>query len=354
LAESSNLKLQTSNFVDAPLFLPLARKKFKTLMENSSQPAVRLDFIGLLKIIIKWKKQLIITGIVAAITAFIFTRPFIITPQFKSKAIVYPSNIAPYSTESPTETMLQFMQSDEVKNMLVSKMHLYEHYKMDSTAALAHTYMFEKLGEKISISRTQYESVEITVWDADPKFAAALCDSVISYTDLFVRDILREKWAEVARSKKELLQKKQAEMDSMENALKDLHVNYGIMNYKAQAREISKVIYKNGGGGNAFIQEQYKNLKEHGGDEFALTEHLFRVRGFYNDTKKDYDQALSDANKIFTYSSRITRPVPAEIKDFPKGTLIILAFTFSVLFFALIIVVLIESYRNHLKHQLMS
>ncbi|MEO8148600.1 MAG: Wzz/FepE/Etk N-terminal domain-containing protein [Bacteroidia bacterium] len=321
-------------------------------MENTSQPSTRLDFIGLLKIIFKWKKQLILTGVIAAVTAFVFTRPFIMPPQFKSKAIVYPSNIAPYSTESETETMLQFMQSDEVKNMLVSNLHLYAHYKMDSTGPLAHTYMFEKFGEKIQISRTQYESIEITVWDGDPKYAALLCDSIISFSNVFIRNVLKEKWSEVAVAKKQLLEKKQTEMDSMENALKDLRINYGIMNYKAQAREISKVIYKNGGGGNAFIQEQYKNLKEHGGEEFALTEHLFRVRGFYNDVKKEYDQALSDANKIYTYSSPVTKPVPAEIKDFPKGTLIILGFTAAVLFFALIVIVIIESYRNHLKNQL--
>lgn len=320
-------------------------------MENISKPATRLNFTELLDIVLRWKKQLIITGVIAAVAAFICTRPFIMPPQFKSYATIYPSNIAPYSTESPTETMLQFIQSEEVKNMLVEKMHLYEHYNIDPKDALAHTYMYQRLGEKIKISRTQYESIDIAVLDGDPKFAAAMCDSLISYTDLFIRKLYHSKVSEVVMINKNRLDVKKAEMDSMENELTKLRLTYGILDYKAQSKEISKVIYKAGGNGNAFIMEQYKNLKEHGGEEYALTEHLFRVRGFYNDIKKEYDQSVADATKVLTYSSHITRPVAAETKDSPKGTLIILGFTAAVLFFALIVVVLIESNRNRLARQ---
>ena len=315
-------------------------------MENSLQQNARLDFIGLLKIIYKWRKQLILTGALAAIAAFIFTRPFILPPEFKSKTVIFPANITPYSTESPTETMLQFLQSDEVKNMLVNRMNLYKHYNLDSTGPLARTYMFQKLGDQIKIARTQYESIEITVWDRDPKFASLLCDSLVSYTDIYISNLFKSKWIEVAEAKKELMNQRRQEMDSMENELKKLRVNYGIMNFETQSKEMAKAIYRSGGSGNAFIQDQYKNLKEHGGEEFALTEHLFRVRGHYNDVKKEYEQALSDASKIFTYSSIVTKPVPAQTKDYPKGTLIIAGFTASVLFFALIVILMLEYYRN--------
>jgi len=95
------------------------------------------------------------------------------------------------------------------------------------------------------------------------------------------------------------------------------------------------------------VKDQFKNLQEHGGQEFALTEHLFRLRGFYNDTKKDYQQAISDANKKLTYTTVVSKAQVAEKKDTPKGTLIIMGLTASALLFALITILIIESYRKH-------
>ena len=321
-------------------------------MENSQQPATHLDFVGLLNIISKWKKQLIITGLLAAVAAFIVTRPFIMAPLFKSTAVVYPANIAPYSTESTTETMLQFIQSDDVRELFISKMNLHDHYKIDKKDPLARSYLALQLNEKLQISRTQYESIEITAWDTDPVFAAAMCDSLISANDSIVRKLQREKVTEVVTMFENKLALSKAEMDSAENALKLIREQYGIISFEAQAKEISKVIYKKNSVGNGFVQEQYKNLKEHGGEEFALTEHLFRLRGFYNDIKKDYNQAIVDRIKLFTYTTVVTKAVPAEVKSSPKGTLIILGSTAAALFFALLVVVIIESYRKNTNNTL--
>lgn len=316
-------------------------------MENSQQPTTHLDFVGLLNIINKWKKQLIITGLIAAVGAFIVTRPFIMPPLYKSVAVVYPANVAPYSTESETETMLQFIQSDEVRELFISKMNLYNHYKIDPKDKLARTYLNQELNEKLQISRTQYESIEITAWDIDPVFAAAMCDSLIACNDSIIRKLHRQKANEVVVLFAKKLTRSKAEMDSAEAVLQTIRKDYGIISFKAQAKEISKVIYKNNSVGNGFVQEQYKNLKEHGGEEFALTEHLFRLRGMYNDVKKDYYQALTDATKDITYTTVVTKPYPAEVKSSPKGTLIIAGSTAAALFFALLVIVIIESYRKH-------
>lgn len=318
-------------------------------MENPSQPSLRLDFIGLLKIIFKWRKQLVITGIAAAVTAFIFTRPFILPPRYKSTAVVYPSNLTPYSTESPTETMLQMLASDQIKYMLIKDFNLYNHYKINSAYPLARTYMFDKLAERISINRTQYESIEITVIDESPKAAAAMCDSILAYCDRFIRSLMKQKFNEVVELRRQAVLNKKATMDSLENVLSNLREKYGIVDFKAQARELARAMYK--GNGNSFLNEQYKNLKDHGGEEFALTEHLFRARGFYNDAVREYDLAVNDRDKNFTFSNKIIKPEEPQVKHFPKGTIIIASFTAAVLFFALLIIVIIEMYRSRWKNE---
>jgi uncharacterized protein involved in exopolysaccharide biosynthesis len=315
-------------------------------MQNENYSS-QLDFVGLLKIVLKWKKQLLLTAIVAAVTGIIITRPFIMTPRFKSTAIVFPSNIAPYATESTTETMLQFLQSDETRNIFIDTLELYEHYKIDPKSPLAYTYLAQRLNENLSISRTQYESIEIDTWDEDPKFAAAMSNALIAANDVAIAKLHKQKFEEVIVLLSDKMAMQKAEMDSAEAVLQEIKLKYGIINFESQAKALSKVMYKNGGNTNAYIKDQFKNIQEHGGHEFALTEHLFRLRGFYNDTKKDYQQALTDANKKLTYTTVVTQPVVAEKKDTPKGTLITLGLTSSALLFALIAILIIESYRKH-------
>ncbi|HQU99876.1 MAG: hypothetical protein JNK61_11400 [Bacteroidia bacterium] len=315
-------------------------------MENEKYSS-QLDFIGLLKIVLKWKKQLMVTAVIAAVAGFVITRPFIMKPRFKSATVVFPSNIAPYATESATETMLQFLQSEEVRKLFIEKLNLYGHYNIDPKSPLAYTYLSQRLSENMSISRTQYESIEIDCWDEDPKFAAAMCDTLIAANNIAISNLHRQKFNEVITLFEQKLALRKAEMDSAEIALQNIKLNYGIINFESQVKAISKVMYKNGGAQSAFVKDQFKNLQEHGGQEFALTEHLFRLRGFYNDTKKDYQQAISDANKKLTYTTVVSKAQVAEKKDTPKGTLIIMGLTASALLFALITILIIESYRKH-------
>ena len=82
-------------------------------MTNETQATGKMDAVRILKILNRWKKQLIIVAIGAAIVSFIFTLPAIMTPMFKSTSVVYPVNIEPYSNESPTEQLVQIFNSDD-------------------------------------------------------------------------------------------------------------------------------------------------------------------------------------------------------------------------------------------------
>ena len=59
----------------------------------------------LLNIVLKWKKALAIVVVVTVVISSAST--YLIKPKYKSFAIVYPANLAPYSQESSTEQMLQ-------------------------------------------------------------------------------------------------------------------------------------------------------------------------------------------------------------------------------------------------------
>nr|MBK9649972.1 hypothetical protein [Bacteroidota bacterium] len=215
------------------------------MMDTSQQiDSTRLDLVALIKIFRKWKKHLLITGIVAIVLGFVITMPFIMPPQFESTVILYPSNLIPYSTESPTETMLQLLESDDIKDRLINTFDLYNHYRIDTTAKFPRTKMYNLLNDQIFITRTAFESVEISVLDEDPKVAAHMCDTIVSYLDWKARSLQRLKTKEVLTIFENQTKSKKLEIDSLELRLMDIRANYGILDFKTQSKEISKLCIK--------------------------------------------------------------------------------------------------------------
>src|SRR3989304_3194634 len=92
----------------------------------------------LLNIILKWKITLTVVIVLAIVLSAVFSSPFFIKPKYKSTAVIYPSNLMPYSQESPTEQMLQLFQSDSVFNHVAEYFRLIRHYGLDSASPTIH------------------------------------------------------------------------------------------------------------------------------------------------------------------------------------------------------------------------
>src|SRR4051812_9523199 len=102
-------------------------------MENHKDAfSFKFEAAGLIDIVKKWWKPLLIVGVVSIIVSAIFSSPAFIKPLFKSTAIIYPSNMAPYATENPTEQMLQMFESEDIRDRLIKDFDLYTHYEIDT------------------------------------------------------------------------------------------------------------------------------------------------------------------------------------------------------------------------------
>jgi capsular polysaccharide biosynthesis protein len=305
------------------------------------------DALFIIDIVLKYKKHLAIVGVVSVILGIIFSTEYFIKPRFKSTAIVYPSNLVPYSTESPTEQLLQLFESDDIRDNLIKDFNLYEHYQIDTNQKYPLTLLHGQMKENIQVDKTKFESIEITVWDTDPQIASDIADSLISKMDHKARQLQRAKAKEVVVIIKNQLDLKKAEMDSMEIGLKNLRTEYGILDFSDQIKAFSKVYYSEMVSGRVGtgrpIDKVMSNLQNKGGEYVTLSEHLWRTRGTYNDFKIQYESALKDLTKELTYSNIITKPIPAEKKSYPIRSLLILMFTSSMLLLSFIVIVVYEN-----------
>lgn len=101
-----------------------------------------------MKVILNYRKHLVVIGIIAIIAAVIFSSPFFIKPLYKSTVILYPTasnsiskvllsdnpgntkDILEFGEDEQTEQMLQVLHSNKIRDKIISKYNLLDHYEI--------------------------------------------------------------------------------------------------------------------------------------------------------------------------------------------------------------------------------
>ena len=84
----------------------------------------------ILALLWRWKKSIVLVGVISFILSAFISSPIVIKPKYKSYIKAYPSNVSKYSEESPTEQMLQFLESDIIRDKLIEEFDLMKHYQI--------------------------------------------------------------------------------------------------------------------------------------------------------------------------------------------------------------------------------
>jgi capsule polysaccharide export protein KpsE/RkpR len=276
-------------------------------------------------------------------------------PRYKSIAVVYPSNIAPYSDESETEQMLQWLTSKDVRDSVMNLFNLPKHYGIDSSYkyfASTMAYLYDK---NVRISKTQFESIEITVTDRDPVVAKNIADAVIRFTDMKIRATHGKKYKEVVKSVEKELKIKNAEIDSVKEVMRQLTSTYGIYEITGQSQEITRGALRTVDGSGSGINTKdvlklNEGMKEKGSDLLFLTSRIRDLSTEYSAIMLKYDLANYDANKEYTFINIISPPTVADKKSYPKRLLVMFYFVAATLLFGLISIAVIEQRHSFQKN----
>lgn len=296
---------------------------------------------------------MIIVGVLAIAFSAIFSSSFFIKPKYKSTARIYPSfNIYTFSDESESEQLLEFINSQDIKFRVIDAFNLSDVYKIDKNDPLYQTYILTEFNDNVRFKKTEYETVEISVLDIDPRRACAMCDSIIAFLDDKIRSVHKIKFEEVVNIASKDLKKIDHEIDSIKAKMDVIRKDYKILDYESQAKEVTRGMVnvlseqkKNTSGGKE-LQEWMKNLSEKGG-EYEIMANIQKTSLIERDSiKKIYDQALSNSKKKINYGQRVQSPVPADKKSYPVRWLIVLASAFAALFVAILVILVLENRKN--------
>jgi uncharacterized protein involved in exopolysaccharide biosynthesis len=333
-------------------------------MEQSKSSGNYFDSTSLFEFFWRWRKQLILLGLAAAIVSAGVS--YMIPERFKSTVIMFPTasnavsksllvedvsdkqDVLQFGEEEQAEQMLQILSSDEIRSAICKKFDLMSHYRIDPTDKYKNTRLYEKYNENIAFKRTEFMSVKIEVLDEDPVTASNIANEISDLLDSAKTRMLHER----ARQAFDIVEKefltKQASVQQMTDSLHTLN-ELGIYDYESQSEVTSEqyaiALSKGDAGAIKRLGDQLKIISDYGSAYMSIRENLYIQREQLNLLKKKYEEAKVDAESAITSKFTVDRAFPAERKSYPVRWLIVAIGTISSLVFGVLFIILYENVK---------
>jgi capsule polysaccharide export protein KpsE/RkpR len=249
--------------------------------------------------------------------------------------------------------MMQVLQSKDIRDSIVSKFDLPRHYGIDPDYEYYTSTLIWEYSKNVKISKTPYDAVTIEVWDKDPKLACDMVNEIMNQYNFKLRGLHKEKFREVVSNYRTVTDYKRKELDSIQQRSQELGVKYGLLDYPNQTREVMRAYLSGGGSGSrgGEVNRLKKNLEEKGGEREMISNLMVAVTKDYSAFKLDYDRAILDLNRSYTYVNVLNKPFIADKKGYPVRWVIVVISAFASLFVAVIVIGIIESRRRRPETQ---
>lgn len=306
--------------------------------------------LNVINTLLRWRIHLAAILAIAFFGSIIFSGPWVITPKFKSWAVIYPSNISPYSEESETEQMFQILQASYVRDRVINQFDLAKHYDISPDYEYYLSALLNEYRENVTISKTPGEAIRIEVLDSDPIIAKEITETIITAYNEKIKMLHEEKFGEVVAMWQRALNRKYAVIDSLENQLTSLAVEDGLLDYRAQSTEVVKGLLGTVEGGSTRINlgevsKLKASIQAKGGLLLLTLGQLEHETAILKDLTNEYDIAYSNYDRQYTYTNIIEAPFVADKKSYPVRWLVVALTMFTTLFLALLVIGIIENMR---------
>lgn len=332
-------------------------------MQEQDQSTQTITSSVILRVITKYKKQLSIMGVVAIILSAIFSSPFFITPLYKSTVILYPTasksvskvllsenpgmskDILEFGEEEQTEQMLQVLNSNKIRDRLILKYDLLNHYGIPSDADFKMTRLYKEYESNFNYRRTEYMAVKITVLDKDAQMAADMANDIAELVDSTINLMQKE----VALKGFQIVEKEYLSLKNdikvKEDSLTILR-QFGVHDYESQSemfnRQLAIEMADGNDAGVKRLEKKLETLAKYGGPYVSLRDALEHDKKQLSELKAKYDEAKVDATENLPHKFVVDTGYKAEKKSYPIRWLIVVISVFSVLIFGVIIFGAIE------------
>ena len=314
-----------------------------------------LDLLGFL-----WKnrKSILIIGFIAAVVSSFVA--LVIEEKFESTVTLYPSKtssvsfgeinnedqtVSKFGEEEEAEQMLQILESAKIREEIITKFDLLNHYEIDTTGKYIFTELNETYADNISFTRNKNGAVLITVLDKSPDTAALIANEIADLFDRTKNAMIHARAITDFNIKKEKLKKLESEMQSLRDTMSVLS-SLGVVTADAYQ-----------GLTDAMLKARDEKTKNEYKQKLAMTEKFGSLlKAFQIETeflseriatlKSSYEQAETDANSFPSHKFTVEEASPAEKKSYPVRWLIVVISSLSSVLFTCIVLLFNEKIKE--------
>ena len=364
-------------------------------MNTRPDESSRMNMTDMLVYLYKWRKPLLLVTISGIILSIIFSSSLFINPKYKAKVVMYPTktysisksllgekyspDILQFGEEVQAEQLIQLINSDAVKNTIIEKYDLVNHYDIDPSSPKMRSQLLDIYDSNINVERTMLMSVKVEVMDEQPEIAAGIANDIASLVDSAWNAITRER-ASMAMGIIEGEYKQKLEyIAAIEDSLRKLAL-MGVYDYDEQSRMIDRQYYKTvnnyheasgelaelskvySGDNKAVVEakarkrgaeeamkalDKQKNLIANYGSSYLILSELARANANdFNLIKRRYDEAKIDLEQNLPFKFVVNSAEVPDKKAYPVRWLIVVITAISAFVLCLGIILLIDNFND--------
>lgn len=333
----------------------MAEKRFSDFDFNS------VNFVWFLW---KWKWVIGTVVIIAGLLAAIFSGPKFITPMFRSVVVLFPTStnsiskaimdelpgmgqdLMSFGEEAEAEQMLQVLNSSEIRDRIIEKYDLMNHYKIKPRSKFAMTELHREYQSNIKFRRTEFKGVEIKVMDSSPDTAMFIANDIAEFFDTIKNAIQKQRSLKGLAIIEAELRQAEREVWNDEDSLRKL-MELGVHDYERQAEMINQQlaieIARRNQIGIKALTDKLDTLAKYGGAYVSLRDALEYEKKNLSDLRKSYKKVKVDAEAIVPQKFIVDRAYKAEKKSYPVRWLIVAISMLSAFLLTIIALVVLEN-----------
>lgn len=263
----------------------------------------------------RWWKVITIILVVAAAASIVAS--LMVTPRYKASAILFPTSsnrgskaivadrysldFMDYGIERDCEYAIQIITSQSMEDDVCARFGMIEHYGISPNDSQKMFKLHETYRSNISVKRTEFLGVEISVLDVDPQWAADIANYMAANYDTLSTRIQRQRATDAYKLMTGVCNQMQQDLYQLEDSLK-------------RNPQYSKSL-------TALIDNKAQKL---------------------SDMQTRATQTKVDLENEYSYKFWLDQARPADKKAYPKRAVIVLLGTFGALLMTILALLLVE------------
>lgn len=311
----------------------------------------------------KWKHLLIVCS-VALIASLIIS--YCVPERYKSTVVLYPANstsvsqtlatdentergLLQFGEKEEVEQMMQMLQSNDIRNRIIEKYNLIEHYRIDPDTKYLYTKLYDKYEDNVKISRTEYTSVKVEVLDESPDTAAMIANDISQLLDTVYARMQRDRAFRAVKIVENAMLEQEALVKNISDSLEKLG-QLGVIEVKSQTEMYSEQYAIALANGNTSKVNELKSkldtLAKYGGAHTMLTSQLKEEVQILTLRRNKFNQAKIELEQDLPNAFIVNKAEKAEKKTYPIRWLIVLSSVLSAFLLALMVLAIIEPLKK--------